>query len=80
MATNFNNKEQCLIGIVRDLICDIRFSRRKIGTRFWNHAEMLYLRLCEIQVTALFRKRHSVKLDRYGWPQLKEFKADFDYE
>jgi hypothetical protein len=51
--------------IVRDLISDIRCSE----TRDREMPGMLeYAAKCRRQVATVFRNRHGLKLDRYGWP------------
>jgi len=60
---------------VRDLIADIRFSRRKLAlpdsklfntTKDWE-AEVSYHDECIAKVRRLFKQRHSVKPNRYGY-------------
>lgn len=50
-----------LCAIVRDLANDYRNSTGE------------YRAKCLACIQALFKNRHTVKLDRYGWPMLPEF-------
>ena len=64
--------------IIRDLVSDIRGSKRALDAAIWHDQwprseEVVYERQCRLQVTALFKHRHTAKLNRYGWPILTEF-------
>jgi hypothetical protein len=51
--------------LARDLISDIRCASRD--------GQPEYAAACRQQLAALYRNRHGVRLDRYGWPVLPEF-------
>ena len=63
----------CIRNIVRDLITDIRYSGKKIAKGMNVEEETRYRDLCLQELRDLFRHRHTVKLDRYGWPDLDSF-------
>ncbi len=69
---HYSNKELILF-IVQDLISDIRFSTRKIGTSMNDTDEANYRKDLQSRLTDIFRNRHTVRLDRNGWPILKSF-------
>lgn len=61
--------------IARDLVTDIRCSDRDINAGADNVLErMKYRATCRVQLSQLYRERHTVKLDRYGWPMLSMFR------
>ena len=53
-------RQQLVRFIMQDLINDQRADKSDV--------------LGEHMIAALFKARHSVQLDRYGWPKLPEFK------
>jgi hypothetical protein len=59
-----------------DLCADIRFSRRVIAKStdpvIVTH-EKRYLIKLVAQLRELYKNRHGVSYDRYGWPELAEF-------
>lgn len=48
--------------IIRDLITDVRCAERD--------GQLGYANTCRRQIEVLWRTRHNVQLDRYGWPIL----------
>lgn len=68
--------------IVLDLVADIHFSDRVIEAARKGKgvalsdlpAEISYNAKLRSRVLSLFRARHRVKLDPYGWPRLPEFR------
>lgn len=59
--------------VIRDLISDVRFSERSLNAGTWANPwlrseEETYLRNCRDKAIAIFRQRHSCRMDRYGWP------------
>ena len=71
--THYTEKQLTLF-IVQDLIKDIRFSIRKINTSMDNINEVNYRKDLLIRLKDIFIHRHTVRLDRYGWPMLSTFK------
>lgn len=64
--------------LLSDLIADIRYSTRIIDRNVIALAPQeneRYRDLCLTQLRALFKHRHTVRLNRYGWPLLPEFNS-----
>lgn len=49
--------QQCVKWLMQDLVSDYRYGDKS----------------CYPQISALWKNRHTVKLDKYGWPILPEF-------
>jgi hypothetical protein len=70
--------------LLRDQLADYKFCDRKLKIRpsmFRNIEELLtennYMTKCLRQFQELWKVRHTVKLDRYGWPiGLKEWRSN----
>ena len=56
---------------IRDVISDIRFSRRKIGTTMFDESEANYLAECEATLKKALKRRHNWKVDKFNWPDLE---------
>ncbi len=66
-------RQQLIKLIVRDLIIDIRYNlaHQDIGN---SHRGAIAC-LCKEQLHDLFKARHTVQLDKYGWPRLHSFNS-----
>ena len=51
---------------IRDLIAEVRFSRRKIASGNTDAAEREYMEHCLSKIRWLFASRHSLRPNRYG--------------
>lgn len=54
--------------IIRDLIVDIRFSKRRIACGYNVEEETIYLEKCYSQLRKVLSHKHSIIFDRNGWP------------
>lgn len=63
--------------MIRDVIVDIRCSRRFIATGVDVEDNQKYERKCIRDLKVLLGVRHNMKMDRYGWPiVLKETSSE----
>lgn len=63
--------------MIRDVIADIRFSRRLVAAGINTEENQKYNQQCTRDLKALLGVRHNMSLDQFGWPiVLKEMKDE----
>lgn len=60
-------QRELVAGIIRDLVVDIRCAERD-AKALEDQALDMYALMCRSDLKRLWRVRHTVRLDRYGWP------------
>ena len=66
-----NSKQYLRNCVIRDLISDIRFTRRLVEADLNKEENEQYLERCLAELTVLLKEgRHSFKLDGYGYPKV----------
>lgn len=69
MSTEYSHADLVRL-LIRDQIADIRHARRLIRAGLHVKENQVYERECCEQLSRLFEHRHTVRLDRYGWPEV----------